>query len=353
MQTVLESGSLPVSFEYAQSQTVGPTLGQDALASGVLVALIGLAVVMLYLLFFYKGSVSSPPRPWPCSPCSTSASWRPFRFHLFSLSLAGIAGIVLTIGMAVDANVLIFERIREELALGLTPPKAIKAGFERANLSIVDSNLTTIIVAAILYQFGTGPVRGFAVTLTLGIIASMFSAIFLCRIAFDAWMKHTNGTRLSMHGPMELRALSGYLSHFPFLKRVKHVGVLTLLLVMVAVSVGTWRGGLQYGVDFSGGVAAQVRFEHPVSDKQLIGALDPMHLEGWMTQQYGDNNSVWLLRFGLPDMPAQQLGEACSAISRPWTTAGRSPWIVWKRSAPRSAMISAARLWKPSIMRCS
>ncbi len=107
----------------------------------------------------------------------------------------------------------------------------------------------------------------------------MFSAIFLCRIAFDAWMKHTNGTRLSMHGPMELRALSGYLSHFPFLKRVKHVGVLTLLLVMVAVSVGTWRGGLQYGVDFSGGVAAQVRFEHPVSDKQLIGALDPMHLE--------------------------------------------------------------------------
>ena len=138
----------------------------------------------------------------------------------------------------------------------------------------------------------------------------MFSAIFLCRIAFDAWMKHTNGTRLSMHGPMELRALSGYLSHFPFLKRVKHVGVLTLLLVMVAVSVGTWRGGLQYGVDFSGGVAAQVRFEHPVSDKQLIGALDPMHLEGLMTQQYGDNNSVWLLRFGLPDMPAQQLGEA-------------------------------------------
>ena len=175
-----------------------------------------------------------------------------------TLTLPGIAGVVLTIGMAVDANVLIFERIREELALGLTPPKAIKAGFERANLSIVDSNLTTIIVAAILYQFGTGPVRGFAVTLTLGIIASMFSAIFLCRIAFDAWMKHTNGTRLSMHGPMELRALSGYLSHFPFLKRVKHVGVLTLLLVMVAVSVGTWRGGLQYGVDFSGGVAAQV-----------------------------------------------------------------------------------------------
>lgn len=168
----------------------------------------------------------------------------------------------------------------------------------------------TTIVAAILYQFGTGPVRGFAVALTLGTIASMFSAIFLRCIALDAWMKHTNGTRLSMHGPMELRAPSGYPSHFPFLKRVKHVGMLTLLLVMMAVSVGMWRDGLQYGVDFSGGVATQVQFEHPASDKQLIGVFGPMHLEGLMAQQYGDNNFVWLLRFGPPDMPAQQLGEA-------------------------------------------
>ena len=110
---------------------------------------------------------------------------------------------------------------------------------------------------------------------------------------------------------------------------------------------------LQYGVDFSGGVAAQVRFEHPVSDKQLIGALDPMHLEGLMTQQYGDNNSVWLLRFGLPDMPAQQLGEALLSHLQTVDDGGTVSLIVWKRSAPRSAMISAARLWKPSIMRCS
>ena len=137
----------------------------------------------------------------------------------------------------------------------------------------------------------------------------MFTAIFLWRIAFDSWMKHTDGTRLSMHGPMELRTVSNYLSHYPFLKRVKHVGALTALLVVAAISVGVWRGGLQYGVDFSGGVAAQVRFENPVSDKELINALEPMHLEGLMPQQYGDDNSVWLLRFGLPDVPAQQLGE--------------------------------------------
>ena len=333
-----------------EQRTVGPALGEASITSGILAALIGTLAVMIImpLRYGWSGMLANG-----MLLCTLSLLMGGMAALGATLTLPGIAGVMLTIGMAVDANVLIFERIREELALGMTPPKAIKAGFERANLSIVDSNLTTIIVAAILYQFGTGPVRGFAVTLTLGIIASMFSAIFLCRIAFDAWMKHTNGTRLSMHGPMELRALSGYLSHFPFLKRVKHVGVLTLLLVMVAVSVGTWRGGLQYGVDFSGGVAAQVRFEHPVSDKQLIGALDPMHLEGLMTQQYGDNNSVWLLRFGLPDMPAQQLGEALLSHLQTAMTAGRFPWIVWKRSALRSEMISAARLWKPSIMRCS
>ena len=303
----LRSGSLAAPVHVLEQRTVGPALGEASITSGILAALIGTLAVMIImpLRYGWSGMLANG-----MLLCTLSLLMGGMAALGATLTLPGIAGVVLTIGMAVDANVLIFERIREELALGLTPPKAIKAGFERANLSIVDSNLTTIIVAAILYQFGTGPVRGFAVTLTLGIIASMFSAIFLCRIAFDAWMKHTNGTRLSMHGPMDLRALSGYLSHFPFLKRVKHVGVLTLLLVMVAVSVGTWRGGLQYGVDFSGGVAAQVRFEHPVSDKQLIGALDPMHLEGLMTQQYGDNNSVWLLRFGLPDMPAQQLGEA-------------------------------------------
>lgn len=199
LQTVLESGSLPVSFEYAQSQTVGPTLGQDALASGVLVALIGLAVVMLYLLFFYRGLGAI-----------TAAAMIVFAvlylgilatlssFGLFSLSLAGIAGIVLTIGMAVDANVLIYERIREELRLGLSPLAAVKAGFDRAAISITDSNLTTIIATVILYQFGTGPIRGFAVTLSLGIIASMFTAIFVSRAIFEEWARHCGPKGISI-----------------------------------------------------------------------------------------------------------------------------------------------------------
>ena len=115
-----------------------------------------------------------------------------------TLTLPGIAGIVLTIGMAVDANVLIYERIREELKLGLSPTEAVDAGFSRASMSITDSNLTTIIAAAILYQFGTGPIRGFAVTLTLGIVASMFTAIFVSHAVFDLWMSRNGGKRISV-----------------------------------------------------------------------------------------------------------------------------------------------------------
>ena len=302
----LRSGSLAAPVHVLEQRSVGPALGEASITSGILAAAIGTLAVMIImpLRYGWSGMLANG-----MLLCTLSLLMGGMAALGATLTLPGIAGVVLTIGMAVDANVLIFERIREELALGLTPPRAVRAGFERANLSIVDSNLTTVIVAAILYQFGTGPVRGFAVTLILGIIASMFTAIFLCRIAFDAWMKHTDGTRLGMHGPMELRAVSGYLSRYPFLKRVKHVGALTALLVVAALCVGIGRGGLQYGVDFSGGVAAQVRFENPISDKDLTGALEPLRLEGLMIQQYGDNGAVWLLRFGLPDLPAQQLGD--------------------------------------------
>ncbi|MEQ3034016.1 protein translocase subunit SecD, partial [Eggerthella lenta] len=170
LQTVLESGSLPVSFEYAQSQTVGPTLGQDALASGVLVALIGLAVVMLYLLFFYRGLGAI-----------TAAAMIVFAvlylgilatlssFGLFSLSLAGIAGIVLTIGMAADSSILTMERFREEIRMGRSVRAASVTGVKHAIVTSIDADLVTLVSALSLFFLASASVKGFGLTLALGI----------------------------------------------------------------------------------------------------------------------------------------------------------------------------------------
>ncbi|MFR9169461.1 MAG: protein translocase subunit SecD [Gordonibacter urolithinfaciens] len=174
LQTVLESGSLPVSFEYAQSQTVGPTLGQDALASGVLVALIGLAVVMLYLLFFYRGL-----------GLITAAAMGIFAvlylgilatlsaFGLFSLSLAGIAGIVLTIGMAADSSILTMERFREEIRMGRSVRAASITGVRHAIVTSVDADLVTLVSALSLFFLATASVKGFGLTLALGIVCDI------------------------------------------------------------------------------------------------------------------------------------------------------------------------------------
>ena len=303
----LRSGSLAAPVHVLEERSVGPALGEASILSGLLAACIGTLAVMIImpLRYGWSGMLANG-----MLICTLTLLMGGMSALGATLTLPGIAGVVLTIGMAVDANVLIFERIREELALGLDARRAIAAGFERASLSITDSNLTTVIVAAILYQFGTGPVRGFAVTLTLGIIASMFTAIFVCRVALDAWMEHTQGKRLGMHGPLELRSASGWLSRFPFLRHARHIGMLAGVLLASAVLVCGMRGGLQYGVDFSGGVAAQVHFEHAVSDGSIAEGLADMHLEGFTLQQYGNDGTRWLLRFGLPDIPAQELGES-------------------------------------------
>lgn len=174
LQTILESGSLPVSFEYAQSQVVGPTLGQDALVSGVVVALIGLAVVMLYLLFFYKGL-----------GIITAAAMAVFAvlylgilaalsaFHLFSLSLAGIAGIVLTIGMAADSSILTVERFREEIRMGRSVKAASITGVRHAILTSIDADLVTMVSALCLFFLAAASVKGFGMTLALGIICDI------------------------------------------------------------------------------------------------------------------------------------------------------------------------------------
>jgi preprotein translocase subunit SecD len=180
---VLRSGALPASLHYLDDEVVSASLGRDSIKQGVTAAIVGMLLVMVFMLIYYKGA-------------GINADLALFLnliillgFMGFSgavLTLPGIAGVILTIGMGVDSNVLIFERIREELRAGKVPSQAVDQGFGHAWLTIVDTHITTIVSAAILFLFGTGPVKGFAVTLVVGLLANLFTAVFVSRVIFDA-----------------------------------------------------------------------------------------------------------------------------------------------------------------------
>ncbi|MBR6467835.1 MAG: protein translocase subunit SecD [Desulfovibrio sp.] len=192
---VLRAGSLPAPVTVLEERTVGPSLGQESIDSGLRAGLVGALLVMVFMAVYYGLSGFIADGMLLFTLLIILAGMSAFGG---TLTLPGIAGIVLTIGMAVDANVLIYERIREEMRHGLTPLAAVKTGFDHASVAIFDSNLTTIITAVILYQFGTGPVRGFAVTLSLGILGSMFTAVFVSRTIFEAWARSRGGRALSI-----------------------------------------------------------------------------------------------------------------------------------------------------------
>ena len=179
---VLRAGALPAPVNILEERTVGPSLGADSIRKGLISMLIGGVLVVLFMIVYYKAAGVIADLALILNIVLIAAG---LAAASATLTLPGIAGIILTIGMAVDANVIIFERIREELSLGRTPGAAIDAGFDRATLTILDANVTTLIAAMVLFQFGTGPVKGFAVTLSLGVIASMFTALVLSRLIFD------------------------------------------------------------------------------------------------------------------------------------------------------------------------
>jgi preprotein translocase subunit SecD len=192
---VLRAGSLPAPVDILENRTVGPSLGQDSIDQGILSVLIGGLLVIVSMLIYYKlsGLVAN-------FVLILNIVFIMAMLSLFgaTLTLPGIAGIVLTIGMAVDANVLIFERIREEIRLGRTARAAMESGFEKAKLTIIDANVTTLIAALVLFQFGTGPVKGFAVTLSVGIISSLFTALVVSRLIFDLYLSRGKVDRLSI-----------------------------------------------------------------------------------------------------------------------------------------------------------
>ncbi|MBI4772904.1 MAG: protein translocase subunit SecD [Deltaproteobacteria bacterium] len=179
---VLRAGALPAPVKVLEERTVGPSLGKDSIRKGFISMIVGGLVVILVMAVYYQIGGLIADAALLLNIVLIMAALAAFGA---TLTLPGMAGIILTIGMAVDANVLIFERIREETRLGKTPRAAVEAGFGRALVTIIDSNVTTLIAALVLFQFGTGPVKGFAVTLSIGIVASVFTAVFVSRLVFD------------------------------------------------------------------------------------------------------------------------------------------------------------------------
>jgi preprotein translocase subunit SecD len=191
----LRAGALPAPVIYLEERTVGPSLGADSIRKGLISMLIGGVLVVLFMIIYYKGAGIIANIALILNIILIAAGLAGFQA---TLTLPGIAAIILTIGMAVDANVLIFERVREELKLGKTPRAAVEAGYDRASLTILDANVTTLIAALVLFQFGTGPVKGFAVALSLGVIASLFTALIMSRLIFDYFLMNRRVKRLSI-----------------------------------------------------------------------------------------------------------------------------------------------------------
>lgn len=182
---VLRAGALPAPVRIMEERTVGPSLGQDSINKGLLSMALGGVIILVFMGIYYKGAGLFADLALLANILLIAAGLAIFQA---TLTLPGIAGIILTIGMAVDANVIIFERIREELRLGKPPLTALKAGFDRATLAVLDANVTTLIAALVLFQFGTGPVRGFAVTLSLGVLASLFTSLIVVRQIFEYFL---------------------------------------------------------------------------------------------------------------------------------------------------------------------
>jgi preprotein translocase subunit SecD len=195
LAVILRAGSLPIPVVIEEERTVGPALGADSIRSGLRASVVGLIAVLIFTAFYYRlaGSYASV-----ALLANLVMLMGVMSLAGNTLTLPGIAGVVLTVGMAIDANVIIFERIREELRQGKTPRAAVATGFSKARWTVLDANITTLITAIILYEFGTGPVKGFAVTLSIGILTSVFAALVVTRLLFEVYPGTRNVAKLSI-----------------------------------------------------------------------------------------------------------------------------------------------------------
>ena len=285
LANILKSGKLPAPARIIQEEIVGPSLGQEAIDAGLNSFLIAFLVVMAYMIFYYSRKAGL------VADLALIANM----FFIFGvlaslgavLTLPGIAGIVLTIGMSVDANVLIYERIREELTAGKGIKLAIKDGYKNAYSAIIDANVTTLLTAVILYVFGTGPIKGFATTLLIGILTSLFTAIFLTRLVFEWYLKRNKEITYSTKRTENLFKNT----KIKFIEKRKVFYAISAVLVLISIGSLVTRN-LNQGVDFTGGRTYIVRFENTVNTGDVINQLEEVYGHAPGVTTFGEDNQV-------------------------------------------------------------
>jgi len=284
---ILRAGALPCPVEIIEERTVGPSLGHDSIVKSVSALLYGFLAVVVFILLYYRF-----PGLIAIFALLLNIVLVAGALVLFNatLTLPGIAGIILTIGMAVDANVLIFERIREELSTGKTTRATISSGYKRAFSTIFDANLTTLITALLLFAFGTGPIKGFAVTLSIGIVTSMFTSLFVTRLVFDYLTRDRREIPLKMLSIVKPGLYIDFTS-----KRFIAYGF-SAVIIIIGIFSFVGRGQAIYGVDFTGGTLVHVKFEHPVSTSALRDSLEDSGLTGAQIQIIGEVGNEVIIR---------------------------------------------------------
>jgi len=286
LANMLKSGKMPASAKIVQEEIVGPTLGQESIQSGMISFGAAFILVLLYMLFFYSKDAGY----------AANIALVVNLFFLIGilaclgavLTLPGIAGIVLTMGMAVDANVLIYERVEEEVRAGKGVRLAVKDGFNNAYSAIIDGQVTTLLTGIVLYMFGSGPIKGFATTLIIGIITSLFTSIFITRLIFERWLdKNKKITFVTSYSAEWLRHTA-----VPFIQSRKIFYIFSGILIFISIMSLTFKG-LNYSIDFKGGRTYVVRFDKDVQVESIANALAPSF--GGTTPEvktYGGNNQV-------------------------------------------------------------
>ena len=281
---VLRTGALPAPIQVEEERTVGAALGGDSIRQGIKSVVIGAALVLGFMSIYYlwAGLIANFAL---CLNLVIILGVLSYPRLGASLTLPGIAGIVLTVGMAVDANVLIFERIREELKIGKTLRLSITNGYQKAFLTILDANVTTLIAAFILFQFGTGPVKGFATTLSIGILASMFTALVVSRLILDIVSLGKRVTRCPM-----LQFVRE--PRFDFIGKRRMAYFVSLSLIIIGVASLALRGRENLGIDFAGGSLQEFRFEKAISAEEVRRALKEIGLGDSPIQQYKGKTDI-------------------------------------------------------------